>query len=122
MEEAFYLGDALLIYPILREGERSHTLSLPKGHWYNFWNDNFLEGGKTIQLEAPLEQIPVLVRAGSILPMEDTKQLTLHLYPPLEGETESCIYSDAGDGYEDSRRDRFCLIRDEQNLELIWQQ
>jgi alpha-glucosidase len=121
-EEVFYLGEALLVCPILNQGERSHPVSLPKGHWYNFWNDTLLEGGKTMQLEAPLEQIPVLVRAGSILPMEDAQQLTLHLYPPLEGESEGCIYSDAGDGYEDSRRDRFRLIRAQQSLELIWEQ
>jgi alpha-glucosidase len=81
-----------------------------------------VEGGRTVELEAPLEQIPLLVRAGSTLPMEKGKQLILHLYPPESGESEGYIYSDAGDGYGESRRDRFRLIRDQNGLELVWKQ
>jgi alpha-glucosidase len=121
-DDAFLLGDALLVCPILQEGERSRTVFLPKGHWYNFWNDTLLEGEKTIQLEAPLEQIPLLVKAGSILPMEEAEQLILHIYPPEYGESEGCIYSDAGDGYGESRLDQFHLIRHQKSLELTWEQ
>jgi alpha-glucosidase len=131
VDDAFLLGDALLICPILQEGERSalcssasrsRTISLPVGYWYDFWNDTRIEGGKTIQREAPLERIPVLVRAGSILPMEEGKLLILHLYPPEAGESEGCVYSDAGDGYGESRLDRFRLIRHQKSLELTWEQ
>jgi alpha-glucosidase len=122
VEDAFCLGDALLVCPVVHEGERSRTVSLPTGYWYNFWNDSIIEGGKTIQLEAPLEQIPLLVRAGSILPMEDGKQLILYLYPPEYGESQGYMYSDAGDGYGESRLDQFRLIRHEKSLELIWEQ
>jgi alpha-glucosidase len=122
VEDAFCLGDALLVCPIFGEGVRSRTVYLPQGQWYNFWNDAIVKGGQTIELEAPLEQIPLLVRAGSILPMEKDKQLILHLYPPESGESEGYVYSDAGDGYGESRRDRFRLSRDEKGLELVWKQ
>ncbi|MEQ8755860.1 MAG: glycoside hydrolase family 31 protein [Coleofasciculus sp. G1-WW12-02] len=122
VDDAFCLGNALLVCPIMHPKERSRLICLPKGYWYNFWDDAIVEGGTVIELEASLEQIPLLVRAGSILPMEDKEQLTLHLYPPIEGESEGCLYSDAGDGYGESRLDQFYLIRNQQDLELTWKQ
>jgi alpha-glucosidase len=148
VEDVFYLGDTLLVCPIMREGERSRTIFLPSGYWYNFWNDSIIEGGKTIELEAPLEQIPLLVKAGSILPMEEGQQLILHLYSPVKitGGAEDAegnppthwlgntlapkskiqnsytLYTDAGDGYGESRLDQFYLIRHGKSLELVWEQ
>ncbi|MBV9389671.1 MAG: glycoside hydrolase family 31 protein [Chroococcidiopsidaceae cyanobacterium CP_BM_ER_R8_30] len=122
LEDAFCLGDALLVCPVVQAGARSRTVPLPKGRWYNFWNDTVVEGGKEVQLEAPLEQIPLLVRAGGILPMEESGQLILHLYPPEQGMSEGYLYSDAGDGYGESRLDRFQMIRSDQGLELMWEQ
>jgi alpha-glucosidase len=120
IEDAFCLGDALLICPIVREGERSRTVTLPKGQWYEFWTDALIQGGETVQLEAPLERIPILVKAGSIIPMENQAELVLHLYPPKLDECISEVYSDAGDGYEESRIDRFRLTYDDHELKLIW--
>jgi alpha-glucosidase len=88
----------------------------------DFWNGNLLEGATEVSLGAPLETIPVLVKAGSILPMEDYQELTLHLYPPLAGTCETSIYSDAGDGYGDWRLDHFKVIRFEHGLDLIWRE
>ncbi|MBE9168947.1 glycoside hydrolase family 31 protein [Pleurocapsales cyanobacterium LEGE 06147] len=129
VEDAFCLGDALLICPIVQEAKpisttefrSTRTISLPAGRWYNFWDDTVIEGGKTTQLEVSLEQIPLLVREGSILPMEKEKQLILHLYPPQSGKSEGYVYSDRGDGYGESRLDRFRLLRNGESLELIWE-
>lgn len=119
IDDTFLLGDNLLICPALAEGERSRSVTLPKGHWYHFWDDQLLNGLSEVELPAPLEQIPILVKAGTVLPMEEDKQLTLHLYPPLADSSESVLYSDAGDGYGESRSDCFRLIRNENSLELI---
>jgi alpha-glucosidase len=54
--------------------------------------------------------------------MEEEGHLTLHLYPPAAGTSESILYSDAGDGYGEHRLDRFQMIRTEDGLELNWQQ
>lgn len=103
MDDAFLLGDALLVAAIAEEGATSRTIILPKGNWYNFWNDELLEGEKQVKLKAPLEQIPILVKAGSILPMEENNQLILHLYPSAFLTSEGQVYSD---GYGESRCDR----------------
>lgn len=122
VDDAFFLGDALLVCPVIEEGRRSRSVMLPEGGWYNFWTDHQFEGGKTVQLDAPLEQIPVFVKAGSILPMKQEQQLILHLYPLANGECERLVYSDAGDGYGTSRCDRFRLSYQEKQLELTWEQ
>ena len=90
--------------------------------WYNFWDDTILQGNQTITLEASLEEIPLFVKAGQILPMEEDNTLILHLYAPTSGGQETLMYSDAGDGYGESRRDRFFLMRENNVLELTWEQ
>jgi len=121
-QDAFCLGEALLICPVLAEGERSPHIHLPAGNWYSFWDDTRFTGGQVVELAAPLEQIPVLVKAGSILPMVDGEKegdrLLLHLYLPEEGESHCRVYSDAGEGYSDSRIDDFYLTRQGQELQL----
>jgi alpha-glucosidase len=133
VDDAFLLGNQLLVYPILEDGQRSRSVTLPKGYWYGFWDDRRLQGQAT--LEAPLEQIPVLIKAGTILPMEEGdsfnllpqksqtgKTLILHLYTPIEesDSTESKLYSDFGDGYGPSRLDKFWIHRVAGGLDLIW--
>jgi alpha-glucosidase len=122
VEDAFLVGDALLVCPIVEEGARERNAILPKGYWYNFWDDALIEGGREVNLEAPLEQIPLLIKAGSIVPMEEGQQLILHLYPPVQETSEGCLYSDAGDGYGEWRVDKFCLVRDSNGLELTWEE
>ncbi|MBD1872080.1 DUF4968 domain-containing protein [Nodosilinea sp. FACHB-131] len=124
-EDAFCLGDALLVCPVMTQGERCRQVALPPGNWYSFWDDTLWQGGQTVELPAPLEQIPLLVRGGSILPLAEGEDLTLHLYPPAlgpdgEGESQGQLYSDAGEGYGDSRLDQWHLSQREQTLTLTW--
>ncbi|MEC4815069.1 MAG: glycoside hydrolase family 31 protein [Scytonema sp. PMC 1069.18] len=122
INDAFFLGNALLVCPIVEKGKRSRQVTLPKGYWYNFWDDAVVEGSQQVTMEAPLEKIPLLVWAGSILPMEENHHLTLHIYPPVEGSSETVLYSDAGDGYGESRLDKFQMMRSENSLEITWRE
>lgn len=122
VEDAFLLGDDLMVCPILEDGARQRQVTLPKGRWYSFWNNAVFDGAGQVNVDAPLEQIPLLVRAGTILPMEEGQQLILHIYPPVEGSCESFLYSDAQDGYGESRIDKFCLVRDGNSLEMTWEE
>ncbi|MDB9318542.1 glycoside hydrolase family 31 protein [Nodularia spumigena] len=121
VEDAFLLGDAILVAAIVESGATSRSITLPKGYWYNFWDDTLLEGAKTVNIAAPIEQIPLLVKAGSILPMSVEKQLILHIYAPMSLTSEGRVYSDAGDGYGEWRLDEFYLKRDGDILEITWQ-
>ncbi len=119
VDDAFLLGDALLIAPFLESGQTSRAVLLPRGGWYNFWDDHLYNGGASLELNGDLEHIPLLVRAGSLLPLESNGKLELHLYPPVsEDETihSSLFYTDAGDGYGDYRLYQFAIQRQKNDL------
>jgi len=121
IDDSFLLGDALLVSPVLEKGAVSRPVTLPKGHWYNYWDDTLTPGDQTITCDAPKDRIPLLVKAGSILPMEADVELILHCYPTPDGSCQGVVYSDAGDGFEDSRIDRFQVVPQGEVLELSWQ-
>lgn len=70
-EHQYLIGDKVLVAPVVTEGSRSRSLYLPKGEWTNFWTGEILEGGRSLSVNAPLNQIPLLVRAGSVIPLID---------------------------------------------------
>ena len=70
-EHEFCFGDRLLVAPVYWGGDRFRHTYLPQGDWRDFWTGARYEGGQVHQLAAPLETIPVLARAGSIIPLLD---------------------------------------------------
>ena len=73
----YLLGKKLLVAPVVSEGSRTRSLYLPPGEWVDYWTGKTLKGGRTVEVPAPLEHIPILVRAGSIIPMSDPAIETL---------------------------------------------
>jgi len=77
---SYFWGDAFLVHPITSPGLKEVTMTLPKGVWFNYWNDNkhsnHSENSIQITLPAPLEQMPVLVKAGAFVPMAKNMQNT----------------------------------------------
>lgn len=103
-EEEFLLGQHILICPVSAPKVKERMMYLPEGEWYNFWTNDLISGKKEITVETPLEQIPIFVKAGAILPMQDKMQyadefvpenIKLHVYKALE-ETKSELYEDDG--------------------------
>lgn len=68
-EDQFMLGPDLLVAPVLEPGISTRSVGLPRGTWYPLSAGEAIAGGRTVTLPAPLEQIPVLARAGAVLPM-----------------------------------------------------
>lgn len=122
IDNAFLLGDALLVAPILEENQSLRTVRLPAGKWYRFWDDTEYQGPGEVEMDASLEQIPLLVRDGRILPMAEGDKLTLHVYAPEPDSSHSSrLYSDAGDGYGEWRLDQFQVVRDKGSIDISWQ-
>jgi len=117
-DDEFMLGRALLVCPVTEpmyfdrgsvplEREKTWTCYLPAGcDWYDFWTEERHAGGQTVTVDAPLDRIPLFVRAGSILPMAEGLQyadqkpegpLEVRVYAGADGAFE--LYDDAGDGY-----------------------
>ena len=106
-EDEFLLGDDLLVTPVLKDGEISRSVYLPKGEWFDFWSPRVYTGPAQIQVDAPLDRIPLFVRGGAVIPtqqvVEYTDQspidpLTLEVYP--QGDTSRKYYEDDGLTYD----------------------
>ena len=115
-ENEYFLGDHILVAPVVDSGAESRVVYLPEGRWYRMGSDESYEGGKSATVTAPdpltdggdttgLSGLPVFVRAGAVVPSQavlsyvgqrrlDTLQLDV--YP---GSARSELYEDAGDGY-----------------------
>jgi alpha-glucosidase len=106
----FFFGRDLLIAPVLWEGRDLRKLYLPQGEWIDFWSDQVYEGSRNIIVEAPLDHLPIFVRAGAIIPMQQEQQyigerpveeLIWQVYPAKQFQTE--YYEDDGEtmAYQD---------------------
>lgn len=74
----FLVGDSLLVAPVV-EGEKSRKVYLPEGEWFHFFSHQQYSGKKEYQIEVPLEEIPVFIKSGTILPLA---KATLHTADP----------------------------------------
>jgi alpha-glucosidase (family GH31 glycosyl hydrolase) len=102
IDDQFMCGNAFLVAPVYEQGATARRAYIPQGHWYNFWSNALTAGPQITRLPAPIHQLPLLVRAGSVVPTWPTMQyigeqpiqtLTLHVYP---GNGTSQLYEDDG--------------------------
>ncbi|MGP3981843.1 glycoside hydrolase family 31 protein [Streptomyces sp. KR80] len=108
-EDAFLLGDALLVAPVLEPGTTRRAVRLPPGRWYDTATGHAHDGPGQVLLDAPLSRIPVLARAGSVLPVQAADGgVELEVWTPAAGrEGSGLVAPDAGDGWERPRIERF---------------
>ena len=104
IEDAFLLGDALLVAPAVERSVRERVLRLPRGRWFDFETGAILEGGREVRIAAPLGRTPVFARAGSIVVLGPAR---LNSYDPPSGPHEIRVFADedgraTGRWYEDS--------------------
>ncbi|EPB6466114.1 TIM-barrel domain-containing protein [Cronobacter dublinensis] len=113
--DEFMLGRDLLVASVVEPGARTRTLWLPANDhgWYDFHTGSWYAGGQQVTLDAPLERLPLLVRAGAGLPLserirhvdaqrDDTRELKL--FPvPGNGQASGLVFEDDGEswGYQD---------------------
>jgi alpha-D-xyloside xylohydrolase len=104
--DQFMFGPALLVNPVTELKATERELYLPAGTWYDFWTGKKEQGGRVLMADAPLEKMPLYVRAGSILPMGPVMQYTnekpsdpveLRIYPGSE--STFTLYEDDGHTY-----------------------
>lgn len=120
IEDAFMLGDSLLVAPALTPGVSSRALYLPHGKWYGWWDGVEYQGPGNIDIPVALENIPLLVKSGSLLPLAEDGRLCLHVFPPELGEKPApqIHYQDDGDGYGPSRLDRYEIQRSRKKISI----
>ena len=70
LRDEYMFGPAFLVAPVTEQGATSREVYLPAGaDWYNYWTNERLKGGRTVTVAAPIDTIPLFVRAGSIVPL-----------------------------------------------------
>ena len=104
--DEYMFGPALLVAPVTEQGATSRKVYLPQGSdWYNYWTNERLKGGQTITAAAPIDTLPLFVRAGSILPLgpailsaqQPQPIASLRVYPGADG--DFTLFSDDGTTY-----------------------
>ena len=106
--DEFIYGDKILICPILEPNSQGRRLYLPRGKWFNYWNNRATEGSKEIWVDADLETMPIFVKEGAVIPKYPIQQyvgekefdeITLDVYFK-KGKETSTLFDDAHDGYD----------------------
>ncbi|MFE3849388.1 glycoside hydrolase family 31 protein [Flavobacterium sp. LB3P45] len=115
--DEFVFGNQILVCPILEPNALGRRMYIPRGQWYNYWTNEEVKGGKEVWVDTKFDQIPLFVKAGSIIPKYPVQQyvgelefdeLSLEIYYK-EGKEKSVVYEDAQDGY-DYKKGRYSFL------------
>jgi alpha-D-xyloside xylohydrolase len=104
--DQFLFGPAILVNPVTEPGAESRHLYLPDATWYDFWTGSSTKGLCAIDVPAPIDRLPLFVRAGSILPLgpdieyaaeKPADPVELRVYRGADG--AFTLYEDENDNY-----------------------
>ncbi len=102
---SYMWGDDFLVSPVVNQGQTSKSFFLPQGKWVDFFSDKVYYGGKNITVQTPLDKLPLFVKTGSIIPMQQVMDysnefpldtLILRIYPSSKEKTSFSLYEDDG--------------------------
>lgn len=106
IKDQFLFGSSLMVCPVVKEGVIMRNVYLPQGKWFDFWNGTVYEGKQNIEADAPLDKLPLFIKAGSIIPVGEKvqyamqkvqKPIQLFVYPGADGVYQ--LYEDEGESY-----------------------
>ena len=104
--DEYMFGPSILVAPVTEQGQDIRDVYLPEGNdWYDFWTNVKYSGGQTIKVPAPIDRIPLFVKAGSVIPLgpimnyvgEKPEDLEVRIYKGASGST--VIYQDECENY-----------------------
>lgn len=125
VQHQYMMGDYLLVAPMFA-GEKNRQVVLPKGKWYNFYTGDLVGGNEVISISPGLDEIPVFVKNGGIIPMiesqnqmpkpNEEKKLIIRHYGTIASET--VLYDDDGVSFDFEKGEcSFTLLRVNRNGE-----
>ncbi len=106
LTDEYMFGPAFLVAPVTEQGATRRKVYLPAGcDWYNYWTNERLKGGETVEVAAPIDTIPLFVRAGAIVPLgapvlsgqQPQAIAAVRVYPGADG--EFTLFTDDGTTY-----------------------
>ena len=105
--DEYMYGPAFLVAPVTEQGATHRTVYLPAGcDWYNYWTKERWHGGQTIVVDAPIDTLPLFVKAGSIIPLgsevlsaqQPQAISSVQVYPGADG--TFTLFQDDGKTYD----------------------
>lgn len=116
LHDQFMIGEDVLVAPVTQSAAKHRIVYLPKGTWYNYWNDKeSYQGGQYIMAAADLDTLPIFIKENSVVLEGDVKQnadaennhLTIHVYLGEEGNLQKRIYEDDGETLNHQKEEYF---------------
>lgn len=95
VDDQYYFGDQMMVCPVLTKEAQTRTVYLPEGTWFDYWDGKEYSGKQYYNIVTPLEKLPIFVKAGAIIPMQDNityddKQpygnITLEIFPGISNQ------------------------------------
>ena len=130
-DHEFLCGDHILVCPVVVDEARSRQVYLPASQWYHFWTNKLYEGGMEHKVNAPVDEMPIFIKAGGIIPRYPIQQyvgekkidtVTLDIYYK-EGSEDSYFYDDDKNGYGYEQGDfnysKFTLTGTQGQMEIL---
>ncbi|MCL5972582.1 MAG: glycoside hydrolase family 31 protein, partial [Firmicutes bacterium] len=110
IDDQFLVGSSLMVAPIIRPGTYERRVYFPPGHWFDVWNQEEIVGPSSHLVAAPLNRLPLFLKAGSIIPLGPRVLSTAQQTPQelaqgtdgpreffvIQGEGHFLVYSDDG--------------------------
>lgn len=128
LHDQVLLGAHLMAAPVYRPGVEYRAVYLPEGVWHDWWTGERHNGNQHILVNAPLERMPMFVKAGAIIPMQPVMQyidefsidqIRLRIW---SGNGEFTLYEDDGHSF-DYRSNQWiktiCHVREQNNITTI---
>lgn len=73
ISDEYMLGSFVLVAPVIAPGKEAREVYLPDGDWYDYYTGEKYSGGRYILADAPIDKVPVFIKAGAIIPVADGK-------------------------------------------------
>lgn len=71
ISDEYMLGSYVLVAPVVAAGKMAREVYLPEGTWYDYYTGEKYEGGRYILADAPLDKVPLYMKAGAIIPVAE---------------------------------------------------
>ena len=107
ISDEYMLGSFVLVAPVIAPGKEAREVYLPDGDWYDYYTGEKYSGGRYILADAPLDKVPVFIKAGAIIPVADGEirsteditedKISILTYPGKEARE---VYLPDGDWYD----------------------
>ncbi|MGC9471415.1 MAG: TIM-barrel domain-containing protein [Bacteroidales bacterium] len=128
--DQYLWGRDMLVAPVYEKGAVSRRVYLPEGDWYDWWTNEKISGGKTVEKKVDLSVMPLYVRAGAVIPLDPVRQYadqpvndptTLRIYRGADG--HFTLYNDDGisQDYLEGKYSLTCLVWDNEEETLTIQ-